>query len=222
MNISTQRTHPSAKRAEAPDPIIHGLATRATSDMKLKNIMSIVAAGKATQDQLRYFQGHIEELKVLQSLKTEEERGGSPTLSGHDSYGGIADHATLTSLNGEDQDVEDAQESPSPSDDDADTELSDHSLGHPNHESAETDKTAPPKEHLVISELARRAQSDMTFRRLLKTVAAGKATQHQLVYFQNHIDKLNHLFDETTADTTLTTISAEPSSSSIPGGVTQN
>jgi hypothetical protein len=49
----------------APDPVIHMLAQRAGTDTKLKAVMKIVAAGKATPEQLQYFQGHIDELTNL-------------------------------------------------------------------------------------------------------------------------------------------------------------
>lgn len=41
------------------------LATRAASDPELKALMKIVASSKATQEQLRIFQGHIDELNAI-------------------------------------------------------------------------------------------------------------------------------------------------------------
>lgn len=49
----------------SPDPVIQMLATRAASDPELKALMRIVASSKATQEQLRIFQGHIDELNAI-------------------------------------------------------------------------------------------------------------------------------------------------------------
>jgi len=58
----------------SPDPVISMLATRASSDPELKALMKEVATGKATPDQLRVFQKHIDELTaVIQSRKAKEE-----------------------------------------------------------------------------------------------------------------------------------------------------
>ncbi|KAF2867906.1 hypothetical protein BDV95DRAFT_164885 [Massariosphaeria phaeospora] len=46
----------------APDPVIHMLAQRAGTDPELKAVMKIVAEGRASKEQLEYFQGHIQEL----------------------------------------------------------------------------------------------------------------------------------------------------------------
>lgn len=45
-----------------PDPVIQSLAIRAAEDPELKALMRIVASGKATQEQLKIFQGHIDAL----------------------------------------------------------------------------------------------------------------------------------------------------------------
>ncbi|KAA6410607.1 MAG: hypothetical protein FRX48_06029 [Lasallia pustulata] len=51
-----------------PDPVIQMLATKAATDHDLKALMRVVASGKASQTQLRIFQGHIDELNgILQS-----------------------------------------------------------------------------------------------------------------------------------------------------------
>ncbi|KAI4138545.1 MAG: hypothetical protein L6R39_006735, partial [Caloplaca ligustica] len=47
------------------DPVIQMLATRAASDHNLKALMKVVASGHASQDQLREFQNHIDELNSL-------------------------------------------------------------------------------------------------------------------------------------------------------------
>ncbi|OQO12632.1 hypothetical protein B0A48_02094 [Cryoendolithus antarcticus] len=56
---------PAAQKKSSPDPVISMLATRASSDPDLKALMKEVATGKATQDQLRVFQKHIDELTLL-------------------------------------------------------------------------------------------------------------------------------------------------------------
>jgi hypothetical protein len=57
----------------SPDPVISMLATRASSDPELKALMKEVATGKATQEQLKVFQKHIDELgAVIQSQKLKE------------------------------------------------------------------------------------------------------------------------------------------------------
>ncbi|KAI4272321.1 MAG: hypothetical protein L6R38_006646 [Xanthoria sp. 2 TBL-2021] len=57
---------PSAIDGEKPtDPVIQMLATRAASDHNLKALMKVVASGHASQEQLRDFQNHIDELNNL-------------------------------------------------------------------------------------------------------------------------------------------------------------
>jgi hypothetical protein len=48
-----------------PDPVIRLLATRAASNPDLKALMKVVASSKATQEQLKLFQSHIDELNVM-------------------------------------------------------------------------------------------------------------------------------------------------------------
>ncbi|KAI4167149.1 MAG: hypothetical protein LQ348_007717 [Seirophora lacunosa] len=50
------------------------LATRAASDHKLKALMKIVASGHASQDQLREFQNHIDELNRLIKIRDNSTR----------------------------------------------------------------------------------------------------------------------------------------------------
>ncbi|KAI4250055.1 MAG: hypothetical protein L6R40_000226 [Gallowayella cf. fulva] len=52
------------------DPVIQMLATRAATDRNLKALMKVVASGHASQDQLRDFQNHIDELNNLIRGKT--------------------------------------------------------------------------------------------------------------------------------------------------------
>jgi hypothetical protein len=57
----------------SPDPVISMLATRASSDPELKALMKEVATGKATPEQLKVFQKHIDELgAVIQAQKLKE------------------------------------------------------------------------------------------------------------------------------------------------------
>ncbi|KAG8625078.1 hypothetical protein KVT40_006829 [Elsinoe batatas] len=54
---------PPAK--QSPDPVIQLLASRAATDSNLKELMKIVATGSATPEQLKTFQGHIDELNAI-------------------------------------------------------------------------------------------------------------------------------------------------------------
>lgn len=58
----------------ATDPVIHMLAQRASADNGLKQVMKIVASGQASQEQLEYFQRHIDELTAIVKSKQAEER----------------------------------------------------------------------------------------------------------------------------------------------------
>ena len=54
------------------DPVIQMLATRAASDPDLKSLMKVVASSKATPDQLKAFQGQIDELnRIIRSHEAE-------------------------------------------------------------------------------------------------------------------------------------------------------
>ncbi|KAK4508413.1 hypothetical protein PRZ48_002151 [Zasmidium cellare] len=77
-----QRSQPASSPAPAqqqdkkaqPDPVISMLANRASSDSELKALMKEVATGNATQDQLKIFQKHIDELTaIIQKQKKDEE-----------------------------------------------------------------------------------------------------------------------------------------------------
>lgn len=58
----------AAPPSKQSDPVIQMLAERAATDAKLKALMRIVADGKASPEELKSFQGHIDELtKLLQS-----------------------------------------------------------------------------------------------------------------------------------------------------------
>ncbi|KAL4890972.1 hypothetical protein BDV59DRAFT_76171 [Aspergillus ambiguus] len=65
---SAQRPSPAQPAQPAkpsPDPVIQMLATRAASDPELKALMRVVASSKASQEQLRAFQAHIDELNAI-------------------------------------------------------------------------------------------------------------------------------------------------------------
>src|SRR5262249_16888882 len=64
------------------DPVIQMLATRAAADPELKNLMKVVASSKATQEQLKLFQGHIDELNGIverqKADKANKEQSNRP------------------------------------------------------------------------------------------------------------------------------------------------
>ena len=57
------------------DPVIQMLATRAASDHNLKALMKVVASGHASQEQLRSFQNHIDELNELIKSRKSPTQG---------------------------------------------------------------------------------------------------------------------------------------------------
>ncbi|KAI5370225.1 Putative SWR1-complex protein [Septoria linicola] len=59
--------------AQKPDPVISMLATRASSNPELKALMKEVATGNATQDQLKVFQKHIDELTTIITKQKQDE-----------------------------------------------------------------------------------------------------------------------------------------------------
>lgn len=65
---------PSAPAGRSADPVIQMLAERAATDPDLKALMRTVANGDASPDQLRKFQGHIDELTRLQKLREAESK----------------------------------------------------------------------------------------------------------------------------------------------------
>ncbi|CUS09828.1 unnamed protein product [Tuber aestivum] len=62
-----------------PDPVIQALAIRAASDPDLKALMRIVASGKATTEQLKIFQGHIDALTPVTSSQLVHSHAARPT-----------------------------------------------------------------------------------------------------------------------------------------------
>ncbi|PWW76705.1 hypothetical protein C7212DRAFT_279490 [Tuber magnatum] len=62
-----------------PDPVIQALAIRAASDPDLKALMRIVASGKATTEQLKIFQGHIDALTPVTSSQLIHNHTARPS-----------------------------------------------------------------------------------------------------------------------------------------------
>ncbi|KAF2271175.1 hypothetical protein CC78DRAFT_528089 [Lojkania enalia] len=69
---------PTGPTTPAPDPVIHMLAQRAGVDPELKAVMKIVAEGKATKQQLEFFQGHINELTSILAKQKEAAAKAPP------------------------------------------------------------------------------------------------------------------------------------------------
>ncbi|KAJ5788318.1 hypothetical protein N7457_003308 [Penicillium paradoxum] len=64
----------------SPDPVIQMLATRAAADPELKALMRVVASSQASQEQLRAFQAHIDELNaIIKSREQQEQRQQAST-----------------------------------------------------------------------------------------------------------------------------------------------
>ncbi|KAL3474666.1 hypothetical protein BJX99DRAFT_172971 [Aspergillus californicus] len=68
-----QQTTPQPPKPN-PDPVIQMLATRAAQDPELKALMRLVASTNATQEQLRTFQGHIDELNAIIRAREQQQR----------------------------------------------------------------------------------------------------------------------------------------------------
>lgn len=64
--VPTQRPNqPPGGRGSTTDPVIQMLAARAASDSQLKELMKIVATSKASAEQLKEFQAHIDEFNEV-------------------------------------------------------------------------------------------------------------------------------------------------------------
>ncbi|GAM89402.1 hypothetical protein ANO11243_074400 [Dothideomycetidae sp. 11243] len=61
---------PAPPAKQSPDPVIQLLASRASTDRNLKELMKIVATGTASAEQLRTFQQHIDELNAVVAAHT--------------------------------------------------------------------------------------------------------------------------------------------------------
>ena len=66
---------PQSPQKGNTDPVIQMLATRAAADPALKELMKVVASSKATQEQLKQFQAHIDELNgIIRRQQAEKEQ----------------------------------------------------------------------------------------------------------------------------------------------------
>ncbi|KAJ5128729.1 hypothetical protein N7476_007349 [Penicillium atrosanguineum] len=64
----------------SPDPVIQMLATRAAADPELKALMRVVASSQASQEQLRAFQAHIDELNaIIKAREQQQNAAGTST-----------------------------------------------------------------------------------------------------------------------------------------------
>ncbi|KAL3450129.1 hypothetical protein BJX65DRAFT_271403 [Aspergillus insuetus] len=71
---STSQQPPAQPPKPNPDPVIQMLATRAAQDPELKALMRLVASTNATQEQLRTFQAHIDELNAIIRAREQQQR----------------------------------------------------------------------------------------------------------------------------------------------------
>ncbi|KAH3505853.1 hypothetical protein KXW24_007144 [Aspergillus fumigatus] len=71
---ASQQAQPSQPPKPSPDPVIQMLATRAASDPDLKALMRVVASSKASQEQLRAFQAHIDELNAIIRAREQQQQ----------------------------------------------------------------------------------------------------------------------------------------------------
>ena len=65
-----QKRNRNKPKARTTDPVVEMLASRAATDIHLKNLMKVAAAGTATPDQLRGFQAYVDDLTAI---VTEQE-----------------------------------------------------------------------------------------------------------------------------------------------------
>ncbi|KAL5044040.1 hypothetical protein BDW71DRAFT_186624 [Aspergillus fruticulosus] len=71
---ATNQNPPAQPPKPNPDPVIQMLATRAAQDPELKALMRLVASTNATQEQLRTFQAHIDELNAIIRAREQQQR----------------------------------------------------------------------------------------------------------------------------------------------------
>lgn len=76
----TQQTiqTPAAAPKANSDPVIQMLAARAATDARLKDLMKVVATSKATPDQLKEFQKHIDEFNAVVKKQEADKAGREP------------------------------------------------------------------------------------------------------------------------------------------------
>jgi len=81
VNGMTTQASPQASKPNppSPDPVIQMLATKAATDHNLKALMRVVASGKASQGELRIFQGHIDELNAILQARSHANRPLAPS-----------------------------------------------------------------------------------------------------------------------------------------------
>ncbi|KAJ6084233.1 hypothetical protein N7486_011033 [Penicillium sp. IBT 16267x] len=68
------QNQPGQPAKPSPDPVIQMLATRAAADPELKALMRVVASSQASQEQLRAFQAHIDELNAIIKAREPQEK----------------------------------------------------------------------------------------------------------------------------------------------------
>ncbi|KAJ5273446.1 hypothetical protein N7478_008571 [Penicillium angulare] len=68
------QNQPGQPAKPSPDPVIQMLATRAAADPELKALMRVVASSQASQEQLRAFQAHIDELNAIIKAREQQEK----------------------------------------------------------------------------------------------------------------------------------------------------
>jgi hypothetical protein len=69
---------PTQSGGKSTDPVIQMLAERASTDPDLKALMRIVANGEASADELKKFQGHIDELTKLEKARQAAAQPPAP------------------------------------------------------------------------------------------------------------------------------------------------
>ncbi|KAJ0419291.1 hypothetical protein BJY00DRAFT_286244 [Aspergillus carlsbadensis] len=74
QRLATNQQPPAQPPKPNPDPVIQMLATRAAQDPELKALMRLVASTNATQEQLRTFQAHIDELNAIIRAREQQQR----------------------------------------------------------------------------------------------------------------------------------------------------
>ena len=85
---SSQPATPNVKQENGPakpksntDPVIQMLAQRASSDSHLKELMKVVATSKASPEQLKEFQKHIDEFNAIVKKQEAERKGLEATTT---------------------------------------------------------------------------------------------------------------------------------------------
>lgn len=76
-----QPSQPPGGRQSTTDPVIQMLAARAASDPQLKELMKVVATSKASPEQLKEFQAHIDEFNEVVRRQEAERQAKSEELS---------------------------------------------------------------------------------------------------------------------------------------------